>query len=293
MPPTRGPAVPRRRLGSELRRLREDAGLLIDAVASELECSTSKISRLETGKGIPKLRDIRDMLELYGVTDLRLRERMLQWARAGQQQGWWQEFSDVLQQDVAGQVDTLLALETDAWRRSAFQISLVHGLLQTEGYAQAIIAAIVPELSSHEVDRLVELRLRRQRVLYRDESPVELRLVLDEAVLWRPVGNRAVNAEQLKRLVRDASRPNITVRVLPYAAGVHQAAVGSFEITEFIDFADHNVVSVESMTGNTYLESEGDVEKYSQAFDAVTAKSLSEEMSIDLVEQAIARYSQS
>jgi transcriptional regulator with XRE-family HTH domain len=292
MPPIRGPAVPRRRLGAELRRLREEAGLLIEDVAETLECSTSKISRLENGKGIPKIRDVRDMLARYGVTDGRLRERLLGWARAGQRQGWWQEFSDVMQQAAAHRLDTRLALETDASRSSAFQMSLVHGLLQTEAYARAVIETILPELTSYDVDRLVELRLRRQEVLYRDEAPLELRHVLDEAVLWRPIGGRHVFVEQLKRILDDTKRPNITIRVLPFEAGVHQAVVGSFEVTEFTDKVDHGVVSVESLMGNMFLESDDDVIKYMKAFDNVTACALSPAQSVDLIRSVLARHGQ-
>lgn len=292
MPPTRGPAVPRRRLGTELRRLREEAGLLIEDVAETLECSTSKISRLENGKGIPKIRDVRDMLARYGVTDSRLRERLLGWARAGQQQGWWQEFSDVMQQAAPHHLDTQLALETDASRSSAFQVSLVHGLLQTEAYARVVIETILPQLTSYDIDRLVQLRLRRQQVLYRDEAPLELRHVLDEAVLWRPIGGHHVFAEQLKRILDDTKRPNITVRVVPFEAGLHQAVVGSFEITEFIDKVDHDVVSVESLTGNTFLESDEDVTKYMKAFDNVTEYALSPAQSVDLIKSVLARHEQ-
>jgi transcriptional regulator with XRE-family HTH domain len=290
MPPIRGPAVPRRRLGAELRRLREDAGLLIEDVAAALECSTSKISRLENGKGIPKIRDVRDMLTRYGITDSRLRERLLGWARAGQQQGWWQEFSDVMQQDAPLRLDTVLALETDASRSLAFQVSLVHGLLQTEAYARAVIQMILPQLTPYDVNRLVQVRLRRQQVLYRDEAPLELRHVLDEAVLWRPIGGHRVLAEQLKRILHDTKRPNITVRVLPFEAGVHQAVVGSFEITEFTDKVDHDVVSVESLTGNTFLESDEDVAKYMQAFYNVTERALSPAQSANLIESVLARH---
>jgi transcriptional regulator with XRE-family HTH domain len=294
MSPIRGPAVPRRRLGAELRRLRDEAGLLIEDVAETLECSTSKISRLENGKGIPKIRDVRDMLARYGVTDSRLRERMLGWARAGQQQGWWQEFSDVMQQDAPHRLDTVLALETDATRSLAFQVSLVHGLLQTEAYARAVIETILPRLSSYDIDRLVELRLRRQQVLYREDDPLEVRHVLDEAVLWRPIGGPHAFAEQLKRILHDTKRSNITVRVLPFVAGVHQAVVGSFEITEFIDKDDHDVVSVsvESLTGNTFLESDNDVTKYMQAFNCVTERALSPAQSADLIKSVLARHEQ-
>lgn len=282
--------MPRRRLGAELRRLREEAGLLIEDVAKELECSTSKISRLENGKGIPKIRDVRDMLARYGVTDSRTRDRLLQWTHAGQQQGWWQEFSDVMQQDAPLRLEKVVALETDAWRSSAYQATLIHGLMQVESYARAILEAMLPNTSAYDISRLVEVRLRRQEILYRNDTPLELRHVLDEAVLWRPIGGHRVQAEQLRRILRDMDRSNVAVRVLPFEAGVHQAATGSFEITEFVDKADHDVVSVESLTGNTFLESDDDVNKYMSAFEDVTNRALTPTQSAELIETILARH---
>lgn len=292
MPPTRGPAVPRRKLGTELRRLREEAGLLIDEVASELECSPSKISRLETGKGIPKIRDVRDMLNLYSVTDSRLRERLLQLAREGQQQGWWQEFADVLQSDapVGSHLEAFVALENDAETVLTFQPNLVHGLLQTYDYARAIIEAVAYRHDPHEIERLVELRLRRQQALSRDVQPIRLHCVLDEDVLWRRVGGSVVMIAQLRKIIQELERPNVTIQVIPFDAGVHGAIVGQFEILKLSDAASHEVVYVESLTGNAILEGYSDILRYHEAFDDVSAKALSAGESAAFLERVLVQY---
>ena len=292
LPQVRGPAVPRRRLGAELRRLRDEAGLRIEQVAAELECSTSKISRLETGKGIPKIRDVRDMLALYQMTDRDLQERLLSLAREGQQQGWWEEYSDILQADepVSAHLDTYIALEADASTLLSFDPTLVHGLLQTERYARSIFEALPLKYSGRKLDRLVELRLHRQQVLTRAERPLELRHVLDEAVLWRPIGGRQVMCDQLRKLLQEAERPNITIQVLPFEAGIHSAINGMIEILQFPDAADHDVVCFESLAYNVYLESDSDVAKYRQAFEDVAQKALNPTQSADLIEAALARH---
>jgi transcriptional regulator with XRE-family HTH domain len=289
--PIRGPAVPRRRLGAELRRLREEAGLLIEDVAEVLECSPSKISRLENGKGIPKIRDVRDMLTRYGVTDTKLRDRMLQWARAGQQQGWWQEFSDVLQQEVlTAHLDTYIALEADATRKLEFQASVVPGLLQTEAYARAVLEVFPYDYSPEHVDRLVELRLRRQEVLHREELPLEFTCIIDEAVLLRPVGGRDAMAEQLRKITREAGRHNIEIRILPLDTGEHASIIGSFELFEFADASDHDFVISESLTGAAYLEVEQTVKRYHRAFEDVANKTLNPPESKRLISTILSSY---
>jgi transcriptional regulator with XRE-family HTH domain len=292
--PQHGPAVARRRLGAELRRLRDEAGLLIEQVADELECSTSKISRLENGKGIPKVRDVRDMLALYGVQDPGLHEELLRWVREGQQQGWWHDYADVLQPEapVGSHLDTWVALETDASTLSTFQPNLVHGLVQTPDYARAVIEAVAYRHSPHEIERLVELRMRRQELLSRDSEPLQLRYILDEAVLWRPIGGRAAMCEQLRRLLREAERPNVTMQVVPFDIGAHQAVVNQFEILEFADAAAHEVVYVESLTGNAFLESDSDILRYRDAFDDVRSKALDESESAAFIETALVRHEQ-
>ncbi|MGH3607591.1 MAG: helix-turn-helix domain-containing protein, partial [Pseudonocardiaceae bacterium] len=214
MSPLRGPVVPRRRLGAELRTLREQAELTIEDVAKELECSVSKVSRLETGQGIPKSRDVRDLLDRYGVTDQAHRDRLMRWVREGNRQGWWDDFSDVLAPDprdplLPDNPSRYVALEQDASELRSFETTLVPGLLQTEDYARAVISAL-STADREATDRRVELRMRRQDRLYAAEDPLTVHMVLDEAVVRRQMGGEQVLRVQLERLLADAQRSNIT-----------------------------------------------------------------------------------
>jgi transcriptional regulator with XRE-family HTH domain len=287
MSPVRGPVVPRRRLGAELRALREQAGLTIEEIAKELECSVSKISRLETGQGIPKGRDIRDLLDRFGVTDQARRDQMMRWVREGQRQGWWHDFSDVLAPDpedplLPDNLSRYVALEQDASEVRSFESTLVHGLLQTEDYARAVLTALLTA-DADATDRLVELRMRRQERLYVDEDPLKIHIILDEAVLRRPVGGEQVMRAQLKRLVADAQRPNITIQVLPFSVGAHQATVGPFVVLAFPDSDDNDLVYVEGYLGDIYLEKERDVDVYERMFDKLVDMSMTAEQSVAFV----------
>ncbi len=287
MSPARGPVVPRRRLGAELRTLRDQTGLTIEDVAKELECSVSKVSRLETGQGIPKSRDVRDLLDRYGVNDQARRDRLMRWVRDGQRQGWWDDFSDVLAPDpedplLPDNLSRYVALEQDASEVRSFETIVFHGLLQTEDYARAIMNTL-STADEEATDRLVELRMRRQRRLYADEDPLIVHMVLDEAVLYRPVGGKQVMRGQLTRLLDDAQRPNITVQVLPLSIGAHRSVAGSFVVLAFADSDDNDLVYIEGHVGDLYLEKEHDVAVYERTFDVLVGRCMSAEQSARLV----------
>ncbi|MGH3899372.1 MAG: helix-turn-helix domain-containing protein [Pseudonocardiaceae bacterium] len=291
MSPGRGPAVPRRRLGAELRTLRDRAGFTIEEVSKELECSVSKVSRLETGKGIPYSRDVRDLLDRYGVTDQAYRERLMRWVWDGQRQGWWSDFSDVLAPDpedplLPDNLSHYVALEQDASVVRSFEAIVLHGLLQTEEYARAILNTL-STADEEATDRLVELRMRRQRRLYADEEPLTVHTVLDEAVLYRPVGGKRVMRGQLERLLDDSQRPNITVQVLPFSIGAHHSVAGSFVVLAFADSDDNNLVYIEGHVGDLYLEKENDVAVYERLFDALVDRCMSPERSAALVDEIL------
>jgi transcriptional regulator with XRE-family HTH domain len=290
MSPVRGPVVPRRRLGAELRTLREQAGLTIEEVAKVLECSVSKVSRLETGQGIPKARDVRDLLTRYKITDQAYRDRLMRWVRDGQRQGWWHDFSDVLAPDpedplLPDNFSRYVALEQDASEVRAFEITLVHGLLQTEDYARAVLTTM--SAADSATDRLVELRMRRQDRLYVDEDPLKIHVILDEAALRRLVGGKQVMRTQLKRLVDDAHRPNITIQVLPFSIGMHPATVSPFGVLAFPSSDDNDLVYVEGHLGDLYLEKEHDVEVYERMFDELVDMSMTDEQSMTFITAAL------
>ena len=269
---TRTPTGRRRRLGAELRRLREETGLTIDQVAEVLECSQSKVSRIETGQVSATPRDVRDMLALYRVSDAQ-REAMVQIAREARQPGWWQKFVD-----VPDGVPAYVGLETAATSIDIYMSVIVPALLQTADYARAVIGAVRPDLPGAEIDRRVELRLRRQALLDQD-SPPALRVLLDDTVLRRPVGGEKVMAAQRRRLLEDAARPAVTLQVLPVEAGAHAGMDGPFTIFGFPAPAERDVVALDSAADALYLEGAEDVARYRRVFGLLLPAALTPEAS--------------
>jgi transcriptional regulator with XRE-family HTH domain len=273
---TRTPTGRRRRLGAELRRLREDAGLTIDRVAEALECSQSKVSRIETGQVSATPRDVRDMLALYRVSDAQ-REAMVQIAREARQRGWWQKFLD-----VPDGVPAYVGLEAAATSIDVYMSLIVPALLQTADYARAVIGAVRPDLPAREIDRRVELRMRRQALLDQEHPPA-LGVLLDDTVLRRPVGGPVVMAAQRRRLLADADRPAVTVRVLEVEAGAHAGMDGPFTIFGFPAAAERDVVALDSAADALYLEDPEDVARYRRVFELLLPAARTPEASAELI----------
>jgi transcriptional regulator with XRE-family HTH domain len=259
------PIARRRRLGVELRRLRVASGLTIEKVAEELEFSAAKLSRIETGHVGVSPRDVRDMLELYGVTDEQ-RDKLVEVARQAREKGWWHAYSDVHSSPYIG-------LESAADQIRIYEALLVPGLLQTQDYARAVIRALHPNLDTPQVDRWIELREVRQALL-RQDNPPSVWAILDEDVLRRQVGGRKVMQEQLRRLLVDSAMDAVTLQVLPLEAGEHAGMHGSFTILGFRDPAQQDVVYVENATKELYLESEEELDRYTGMFDRLQADAL-------------------
>jgi hypothetical protein len=207
------------------------------------------------------------MLDLYGVQDREIRDRFMRWVREGQQQGWWEKYSDVLRPGKlrVDHLDRLLALEADATSIKVFQSNVVPGLLQTREYARELLRTMRGMLDDVEIDRLVEVRMVRQQLLNRTPVPVVFHCVLDEAVLLRSVGGPDIMRAQLRHLL-ELDRANVTVRVLPLSSGPHPAIGGPFAVLEFEDSADRDVVYIESYAGGAYLEHQHDVEFHEGLF---------------------------
>lgn len=277
-----GPTIRRRRLASELRRLREAADLTIDEVGEKLECSASKVSRIETGHVGVTPRDARDMLELYGLIGDE-REALVQLAREARKPGWWHAYKEVF-------TGTFVGLEADASSLRAFQALLVPGLLQTETYARAVIRAMRPDSDESEIERRVAARTARQELLS-DPNPPEYWAVVDEAVLHRTVGGPEVMATQAHRLLELGQLPHVTIQVVPFTAGAHPGMEGPFLILGFPEQADPDVVYVDSTSGGFFLELTPDVRRYSLMFDHLRAAALKPDDSLALVAQAAERYS--
>jgi transcriptional regulator with XRE-family HTH domain len=274
------PTVRRRRLAGELRRLREAAELTIDEVGEKLECSASKISRIETGHVGVTPRDVRDLLEVYGIEDDG-REALVQLAREARKKGWWHAYNEVFTGSFVG-------LESDAASLHTHQALLVPGLLQTEGYTRAVIRAIRPDADEAEVERRVAGRVTRQRLLT-DPHPPAYWAVIDEAVLHRTVGGPAIMRAQLERLVELAALPHVTLQVVPFTAGGHAGMESPFLILGFPEQADPDVVYVEYTTTGVYLEQPSDVHRYTLMFDHLRAAALKPDDTVVMVEQAADR----
>jgi transcriptional regulator with XRE-family HTH domain len=287
-----GPAGPRRRLGAELRRLRLRAGLHLEQVAPQVPCSTSKISRLETGKGVPKPADVRRLMEIYRVESDTERDMLMRLVRDSREHGWWEPYTEGVAPerfvlDLSGRYP---ALETEAVAVRSFDVSVLHGLLQTADYARAVMRAALPQHSRDEIEQLVELRLKRQQALRRSAAPLRYSAVLDEAVLCRVVGGDRAMSEQLRALVEVGELPNVEIRVLPFDAGLHRAHTGRFVILEFADELVSDVVHTEGPAGSAYLESPSDVDLYKDVFADVAGRSLDREASLALVARYANRF---
>jgi transcriptional regulator with XRE-family HTH domain len=272
------PVGSRRRLGAELRRLRLKTGLTLDDVAELMTCSTSKISRLETGKGIPKVPDVRELMRIYGVASDTERDMLLRLVRDGRQHGWWESLTDGVQPErfMMDSPSRYAALESDATAVRSFDVTLVHGLLQTESYVRTVISAILPHHSAEEIERLVALRLKRQEALHRVEpDPLTLVAVLDEGVLCRPVGGSTVMREQLEHILDVSELSNVTVRVVPFSVGMLRAHAGTFVLLDIPDELGSDVVYMESQAGETYLTGSSDVDLYKDVFVDVLRHALS------------------
>jgi transcriptional regulator with XRE-family HTH domain len=275
---TTSPVVRRRRLGLELRALREATGLSGEDVADRTGWSTSKVSRMEIGRNPPSPADLNRLLDLYGVTDQTRRDQLVVLLREAKRKGWWQVYSDI-------PYSTLIGLEAEAVSMLAYQ-QLVHGLFQTEAYARAIISETIPGVDTETLEQRVEVRLTRQAVLTK-ERPMEVRAVLDETCIRRLVGGREVMRAQLGRLLQLAERPNVIMQVLPFEVGAHPGTMlGPFDILSFEHPADPGVVYVES-DSDPYPDREGDLQRYTTAFDYLRSMALSVPQTNDLLRSAL------
>lgn len=271
------PIGSRRRLGAELRRLRARTGLTLDEVAERMTCSTSKISRLETGKGVPKVPDVSELMRIYGVTSDTEREMLLRLVRDGRQHGWWERLTEGVHPEryVMDAPARYPALENDARAVRAYSLGVVHGLLQTPEYAREVIRSWLRTHPADEIDRLVALRVERQQALVRpDPPPLAVDVVLDEGVLHRLVGTPGVMEAQLRHILRTAELPNVTVRVLPFDGGVLRAHAGTFVVLEIPAELGADVVYVEGHAGESYLDSRADVELYKDVLRDVVRQAL-------------------
>jgi transcriptional regulator with XRE-family HTH domain len=271
-----GATVVRMMLGAQLRRLREAAGITPEQAGYEIRSSRSKISRMEHGRVGFKLRDVEDLLTLYGLADEQLRAGLISLARQANTQGWWTKFGDIL----PDWFETYLGLEAAASLIRTFELQFVHGLFQTEDYARAVTMLGHRTAPAGEVDRRVNLRMARQQLLTA-AAPPRVWSVMDEAALRRPVGGRDVMRAQLTRLIEVAGMPQVTIQLVPFQRGGHAAAGGSFSVLRFGEPDLPDVVYIEQLTSALYLERRADVDHYMEIMNRLSAEALTPAQTVE------------
>jgi hypothetical protein len=256
------PTVLRMLLGSHLRRLRESRGVSREDAGWEIRSSESKISRMELGRVGFKERDVADLLSLYGLADGEERSRLLTLARDANTPGWWQRYGGVF----PNWFQSYLGLEAAAELIRTYEVQFVPGLLQTRDYARAVVLLGHEKAAYEEIERRVDLRMARQRVLSRPDTP-QVWVVVDEAALRRPIGGNKVLRGQIEYLVEVTEVPNVRLQVIPFHVGGHAAAGGAFSILRFPDQDLPDVVYIEQLTSAMYLDKREDVEHYVKAME--------------------------
>ncbi|MFE2991211.1 helix-turn-helix domain-containing protein [Streptomyces sp. NPDC059262] len=279
-----GSVVRRILLGSQLRRLRESRGITREAAGYSIRASESKISRMELGRVSFKARDVEDLLTLYGVADEAERGALLSLVKEANVAGWWHTYSDVL----PGWFPTYVGLEGAASLIRAYEVQFVHGLLQTEGYAHAVVARGMKGAPKADIDRRVALRLERQKLLVSEHAP-EFHVVLDEAALQRPYGGPKVMRGQLQHLLDISEQSNVTLRVMPFGFGGHSGETGAFAMLSFPESDLSDIVYMEQLTSALYLDKREDVTQYARAMEQLQAECPTPAESADIIRGLLAK----
>lgn len=266
-------------LGQRLRELREANGQTLEHVAEFMQRTNGTISRFENGVYPVRRPDMMAMLDLYGVNDPRQRDGLLKLGESAWQTGWWDGYADVSDEFI-----DFVWLEEVAAEHWLFDNTLLPGILQTKAYAEATIRTVEFDGSEQRIERGVELRLERQKLLKRDQPPV-IRSILDEAVLRRRVSSDDVMREQLTHLIESAKLPTVTLRVLPFSAGAHEGPAGAFKYF-VMDDPYPDLVYAETPKGAVYIE-EPDTDQLSARYDRLWEKSLTEKDSVEFVSTLI------
>jgi transcriptional regulator with XRE-family HTH domain len=272
-----GPTLRRRRLGAELKRCREAAGLTQENVSRHFEWHAAKVTRIETARVAVTARDVKDLLTLYNVRDEEYREALVELARLSRERTWWTDYRDIMRPG------NFIGLEAGAAAMRTWEPIIVPGLLQTEGYMRALLRTGRPDDSVADLERRISLRLTRQGRLT-GNRPLELHAIVDESAVRRVIGGDEAMAQQWKRLIEVSQLPNVMLQVLPFEAGAHQFLGGSAALLEFQETTHLDVVYLEGLAGDLYEEQPHEVAQYRQEFDRLSAKALDRRDTIKMIE---------
>ena len=286
MPFDEGPTLRRRRLGSELKRCREQAGMTQEQVSKFFEWHAAKVTRIETARVAVTPRDVKDLLTLYGVQDEPYRETLMTLARLSRERTWWTDYRDLMRPG------NFVGLEAEASWSRVWEPIVLPGLLQTEAYMRALMTSGRRADAPESVDRRIRLRLRRQDRLI-EPNPLNLWAVIDESVVHRVVGGPAVMREQLQRLLDTGALANVTIQILPFTAGEHVFLGGSAALLEFPERAHSDVVYLEGLAGDYYEEQPQEVARYRDEFERLASNALDAEASAALIQKLRNGYSNS
>jgi transcriptional regulator with XRE-family HTH domain len=276
------PTVRRRIVGAQLRRLREAAGVTRRRAADTIKAPEAKLGRIELGRvGIDE-DDVVKLLELYGIHERHERDALLTIVREAGLPGWLQAYSNSVPAWFRPYVD----LEEAAAVIRTYEVQFVPGLLQTEAYARAVIRQGMSDPRSSEIERRVELRMRRQNILSRP-NPTRLWAVIDETALRRPIGGPEVTRAQLRALHEAARLEHVTVQVMPFRVGGHAGEAGAFTILRFPEPELPDIAYIEQLTGAMYLEKDDDMDHYGATMERLCVQSASREESMDLISKII------
>ncbi|MCF3962512.1 helix-turn-helix domain-containing protein [Streptomyces fuscigenes] len=265
--PRIGPTALRIVLGARLRRLRQECDITRVDAGKSIRASDAKITRLERGQVGFKQRDVADLLSLYGVLDETERADYTEMARQANLPGWWHQYSDVLEDWF----ELHVGLEEAASLIRSYEVQFLPGLLQTGAYARVVTTLGYPDAPASKIDRLVELRLERQKLLHKPEAPT-LWAVLDEAVLRRPFGGPEVMRPQLEHLIAMAALPNVTLQIAPFSVGALAAAGTPVTLLRFAEPDLPDKIYLEQLTGAIYLDKQEEIDQYSLIMDRLSAE---------------------
>ncbi|WP_405888531.1 helix-turn-helix domain-containing protein [Streptomyces sp. NBC_01136] len=271
-----GPTTRRRQLGADLRRLRERKGLTLEEAGARVGISKATLSRYETKEGSVKWPAVDALCREYDTSDEE-RLALVELAKGAKIQGWWRSLADPIPESM----NLMLTLEDEVVREDHYACMYIPGLLQTRAYAEAVHRASEMQCPDREVQHMVDIRMKRQELLQRDEPP-HIWCVIDEAAIRRVVGGRKIMQEQLQHLLAMSELPHITAQVLPFSRGAHAAAVGSFAVLRG-PAPELDVVYVDILGGGLFMEKPQELERYRLAFQYLSAQALDLESSTALI----------